>query len=96
MSEPIVEKKEPGPPTQDNGAVATPVEEKKKREYKDFGHEQEAATREPHLLIACRETNALTGFSPIQMRRSTWLRYVTLQRRPILLRLTYGRNYRSS
>jgi H+-transporting ATPase len=50
MSDPIVEKKEPGPAqepalaTPGNG-VATP-DEKKKREYKDFGHEEEGPTRE--------------------------------------------------
>lgn len=45
MSDPVVEKKEPGPPAQDTPAAGTPTE-KKKREYKDFGHEEEAATRE--------------------------------------------------
>ncbi|CAE6415903.1 unnamed protein product [Rhizoctonia solani] len=46
MSEPIVEK-EAGPPAAaptSPGAAATPTEEKKKREYKDFGHEEEKAT----------------------------------------------------
>ncbi|KAH7345401.1 hypothetical protein B0J17DRAFT_564259 [Rhizoctonia solani] len=46
MSEPIVEK-EAGPPAAaptSPGAAGTPTEEKKKREYKDFGHEEEKAT----------------------------------------------------
>ncbi|CAE6405720.1 unnamed protein product, partial [Rhizoctonia solani] len=46
MSEPIVEK-EAGPPAAaptTAGAAGTPTEEKKKREYKDFGHEEEKAT----------------------------------------------------
>ncbi|CAE6447415.1 unnamed protein product [Rhizoctonia solani] len=46
MSEPIVEK-EAGPPAAaptTPGAGATPTEEKKKREYKDFGHDEEKAT----------------------------------------------------
>ncbi|CAE6420237.1 unnamed protein product [Rhizoctonia solani] len=46
MSEPIVEK-EAGPPAAaptTPGAAGTPTEEKKKREYKDFGHEEEKAT----------------------------------------------------
>lgn len=45
MSTPNVEK-EPGP--QGETPVETPdvaPEEKKKREYKDFGHEEEKATR---------------------------------------------------
>lgn len=44
MSDPIVEK-EPGPVQDSAPVAATPVEEKKKREYKDFGHEEQAATR---------------------------------------------------
>lgn len=46
MSEPIVEK-EAGPPAAANnqGGSGTPTEEKKKREYKDFGHDEEKATR---------------------------------------------------
>ncbi|CAE6479284.1 unnamed protein product [Rhizoctonia solani] len=45
MSEPIVEK-EAGPPAAapTTGAGGTPTEEKKKREYKDFGHDEEKAT----------------------------------------------------
>ncbi|CAE6344314.1 unnamed protein product [Rhizoctonia solani] len=46
MSEPIVEK-EAGPPAAaptTPGAGGTPTEEKKKREYKDFGHDEEKAT----------------------------------------------------
>ncbi|CAE6358520.1 unnamed protein product, partial [Rhizoctonia solani] len=46
MSEPIVEK-EAGPPAgapTTPGAAGTPTEEKKKREYKDFGHDEEKAT----------------------------------------------------
>jgi hypothetical protein len=46
MSAPIAEK-EPGPAPE----VATPVAEKKKREYKDFGHEAEAATRMSHFPL---------------------------------------------
>lgn len=43
-------------------AVATPgsedLPEKKKREYKDFGHEQEKATREfkSHFYFIARQT----------------------------------------
>lgn len=41
--------KEPGPvgdsPEQPAQAVATPEPEKRKREYKDFGHEEEKPTR---------------------------------------------------
>jgi hypothetical protein len=48
MSAPIAEK-EPGPAPE----VATPVAEKKKREYKDFGHETEAATRMFHFPLFC-------------------------------------------
>jgi H+-transporting ATPase len=44
MSDPAVEK-EPGP-ANEQPAVGTPEGEKKKREYKDFGHEEEKATRE--------------------------------------------------
>ena len=43
MSDPTVEKKEAGPPPDE------PVQnepEKKKREYKEFGHEEEGPTRE--------------------------------------------------
>ncbi|KII87656.1 hypothetical protein PLICRDRAFT_42158 [Plicaturopsis crispa FD-325 SS-3] len=49
MSDPTIEK-EPGPapasetPSQEASTPHTEPEEKKKREYKDFGHEQEAAT----------------------------------------------------
>jgi len=41
MSDPIVEKKEPGP---EPALAVGATDEKKKREYKDFGHEQEGPT----------------------------------------------------
>lgn len=48
MSAPTNVEKEPGPVVEETPAVATPasevVPEKRKREYKDFGHEQEKAT----------------------------------------------------
>lgn len=38
--------KEPGPDSPEQAVVETPVDgEKKKREYKDFGHEDEKPTR---------------------------------------------------
>ena len=44
MSEPVITEKERGSASSD--ASATPAEpEKKKREYKDFGHDEEKATR---------------------------------------------------
>ncbi|KAG8682658.1 plasma membrane H+-ATPase, partial [Ceratobasidium sp. 394] len=73
MSEPIVEK-EAGPPqaaSNNPGASTPPEEEKKKREYKDFGHDEEKATRES---CACDGECALTPFP--QTPKSTWLRYV--------------------
>lgn len=46
MSEPVAEK-EAGPAQEPatNGADTTAPPEKRKREYKDFGHEEEKATR---------------------------------------------------
>jgi hypothetical protein len=44
MSLPIVEK-EAGPPAQSETPVEAPVNEKKVREYKDFGHDEAKATR---------------------------------------------------
>jgi H+-transporting ATPase len=48
MSAPTNVEKEPGPVVEETPAVATPASEvapeKRKREYKDFGHEQEKAT----------------------------------------------------
>lgn len=46
MSEPVAEK-EAGPAQEPatNGADSTAPPEKRKREYKDFGHEEEKATR---------------------------------------------------
>lgn len=44
MSQPIVEK-EAGPPAQSDTPVETPDNEKKVREYKDFGHDEAKATR---------------------------------------------------
>ena len=39
-------------PVKDTNQPETPVEEvKKKREYKDFGHEEEAATRTSRALF---------------------------------------------
>ena len=44
MSDPSVEKKEAGPPAEEPVQQSEP--EKKKREYKDFGHEEEGPTCE--------------------------------------------------
>lgn len=44
MSSNIAEK-EPGPAQDPAPANTPPVEEKKKREYKDFAHEEEGPTR---------------------------------------------------
>ena len=45
MSQPIIEK-EAGPPAQSSTPVEeTPVNEKKVREYKDFGHDEVKPTR---------------------------------------------------
>jgi H+-transporting ATPase len=49
MSEPNVEK-EPGPQGDEPAITQTPFE-KKKREYKDFGHEEEKPTR-MHLSLS--------------------------------------------
>jgi len=51
MSDSISEKKEAGPPpanVEKEAGPPSPVEpeEKKKREYKDFGHEEEGPSRE--------------------------------------------------
>ena len=58
MSQPKVEK-EAGPPvpeiTPANPDTVSPTEEKKKREYKDFGHDEEKATRK--LLSTCAFEN---------------------------------------
>jgi H+-transporting ATPase len=45
MSDPVVEK-EPGPAPEQSGSGTPPADEKKKREYKEFGHEEEGPTRE--------------------------------------------------
>lgn len=44
MSQPIVEK-EAGPPAQPDTPVEEVTQEKKVREYKDFGHDEVKATR---------------------------------------------------
>ena len=63
MSAPNVEK-EPGPVETPAASTPDAVEpEKKKREYKDFGHEQEAATRESRVRPpAARETQRRVNF----------------------------------
>ena len=50
MSDPNVEKKEAGPPPEDSSQE---VPEKKKREYKEFGHEEEGPTREWRVFRSC-------------------------------------------
>lgn len=74
MSQPIVEK-EAGPPAQ----VDTPVEEvpaEKKREYKDFGHDEIKATRMLSLRRFVRRLSDLTSdVFPPQMPMLTCQRY---------------------
>jgi hypothetical protein len=53
MSQPNIEK-EAGPPAQTGPAVEeAPVNEKRVREYKEFGHEEVKATRMCSLLDVC-------------------------------------------
>lgn len=56
-----------------NQPEAAPVE-KKKREYKDFGHETEAATRKSSSYM--RPRTGLNAFPPQKTRRWTCQRYV--------------------
>lgn len=42
--------KEPGPLGEESPITDAPAETKRKREYKDFGHEDEKPTRTPLLL----------------------------------------------
>jgi hypothetical protein len=48
--------KEPGPqgdvPEKQEGSVTPPTEEKKKREYKEFSHDEAKATREFFVVLA--------------------------------------------
>lgn len=72
MSQPAPEKEAGTPPSveKEAGPPADAMQEepeKKKREYKDFGHEQEAPTRELSRLSARRTASS----SPLQMPKST-------------------------
>lgn len=62
-------------PAADTGAEASPVEEKKKREYKDFGHEEEKATREWTATPVSFEISFANSRSNIQMPKLIWLRH---------------------
>ena len=45
MSEPVAEKEAGPAPDNNNGTESEPPKEKRKREYKDFGHDEEKPTR---------------------------------------------------
>lgn len=52
--------KEPGPQPEVTTTPTEEVPEKRKREYKDFGHETEAATRSYHLIMTLPLANSTT------------------------------------
>lgn len=69
MSQPNIEK-EAGPPAQaDTPVEETPVNEKRKREYKDFGHDEVKATRTFYrsLALLTRLFSGLTAVSKMPM-----------------------------
>ena len=63
MSQPIAEK-EAGPPAQSDTPVGeAPVNEKRVREYKDFGHDEVKATRTFSRLVFSHDFSDLTSIS---------------------------------
>jgi H+-transporting ATPase len=54
MSQPIVEKEAGSPANSDTPIKETPASEKRVREYKDFGHEEEAKTARTFLSFGLR------------------------------------------
>ena len=81
----IIEK-EPGPTSH---SPPTPEEsektEKRKREYKDFGHDDEKPTR----VLTCHPPRQLLTVIFLQMQMSTCQLYVLSLHSPILYLLTY-------
>ena len=59
MSEPVAEKEAGPAPDNNNGTESEPPKEKRKREYKDFGHDEEKPTRMCSMFNFCFPVNFL-------------------------------------
>jgi hypothetical protein len=74
MSEPVAEK-EAGPASPDNNSQhsSNPEPEKKKREYKDFGHDEEKPTRTFTSLEKLGISDVANAiFGHLQSQTQTW------------------------